>query len=202
MGTNKNMAYEILENNPSPDTMLILLRRLKDKGRLRLVIQECKKAVDLFPNELRLRQLLAESYIEAGQITQAEMQLERITEHLSNFMPSFKLLAKIFASQGRNKEAVDYLKIYSAHRPDDYEASQLLDSLKSPIEVFEREINSTPIIPPEPESEIEQGQLGMSSSKTETAREKKEKMIGILESWREKLTEKGFSGSSIPVQEA
>lgn len=202
METNKNMAYEILEKNPSPDTILILLRRLKDKGRLRLVIQECKKAIDLFPNELRLRQLLAESYIEAGQITQAEMQLEIITEHLSDFMPSFKLLAKIFAAQGRNKESVNYLKIYSAHRPDDYEASQLLDTLKSPIEVFEHEINSTPVIPPEPDLEVEQGQIGLSSPKTETARAKKEKMIGILESWREKLVDKDFPGSSLPVQEA
>ena len=199
MEPSKNMAYEILKKNPSPDTMLILLRRLKDKGKLRLVIQECKKAVDLFPNELRLRQLLAESYIDAGQITQAEVQLEMITAHLGNFMPSFKLLAKIFATQGRNKEAVEYLKIYSAYRPDDYEASQLLNSLQSPIEIFEHETNSVPIIPPETEQEVTHEKTGMSFTENDVAKAKKEKLIGILESWREKLAHKGFTGSTLPV---
>ena len=199
METNKNMAYEILKKNPSPDTLLILLRSLKDKGRLRLVIQECKKAVDLFPNELRLRQLLAESYIDAGQITQAEMQLEIMTTQLGNFMPSFKLLAKIFTAQGRNKKAVEHLKIYSAYRPEDYEASQLLDSLKSPIEVFEHETNSVPIIPPEAELEAEHEKIGISTAETDIATAKKKKIIDILESWREKLAERGFSWSSLPV---
>ena len=121
METQKNMAYEILKKNPSPDTILILLKKLKDKGKLRLVIQESNKALNIFPNDIRLRHLLIESYIDTGQITQAESQLETMTMLIRDIMNSFKSLAEIYARQGRNKEAIDYLKIYSVHRPDDYE---------------------------------------------------------------------------------
>ncbi|MBN2062714.1 MAG: tetratricopeptide repeat protein [Deltaproteobacteria bacterium] len=196
METNKNMAYEILKKNPSPDTILILLRKLKDKGKLRLVIQECNKALDIFPNELRLRQLLAETYIETGQITQAESQLETMSMLLRDFIKSFKSLAEIFAKQGRNKEAIDYLEIYSVHRHDDYEASQLLNSLKYPIESFDHEAYSTPVMPPEPDSETDHWKSGVLKKDIDTEKTNKEKMIGILESWREKIVENHVKSKS------
>ena len=62
----------------------------------------------------------------------------------------------MYYKQGRYKEASDLLHTYLIHQPDDQDALKLLNSLQSPMDAFETEIMSAPVIPPEPDMEISQ----------------------------------------------
>jgi tetratricopeptide (TPR) repeat protein len=103
---------------------------MKEEGRSSDVIQECLKALSIYPDDTRLRKLLAESYLEAGFIGQAEAELARVTSDISHLISAYKIQAKIYTQQKRVEEAVDALKRYLSHRPEDQEALDLLAKVK------------------------------------------------------------------------
>lgn len=123
--------HRILSEGPSSATFFLLLSRLKSEGRIRRVIQGCIRALDIFPNDIHIRRLLAESYLETGQITQAEAELSKVIEQVGELIPSFKLQAEIYSRQARKEEAIQALMLYLAHRPGDQEALDLLETLKT-----------------------------------------------------------------------
>ena len=250
MGTSDELYDQILTNGPSSKTLFLLLSRLKEEGQIERVIQESLKALDAYPNDMYIRRLLAETYFEAGLISQAETELEKVIQLIGDLTDVYKLQAEIYRRQERKEEAAEVLKVYLAHRPDDEEADHFLDGLKTAEETpvdepqptaedisfpLEKDIGEEPHVPPEEEAPeiptstlaelyFEQGQIqeaintyemlvtedpedGRSRERlkelktltgeeaqiekedSERLREKKKRMIAILESWRTNIRE-------------
>ena len=123
-----DLYTRILADGPSPKTLFHLLSRLKREGQLRIVIQESLKALNAYPNDIHIRRLLAETYFEAGLVSQAEAELDKVSALIGDFADTYKLQAQIYMKQKRRREAIRSFELYLAHRPDDQEA---LDSLKT-----------------------------------------------------------------------
>lgn len=132
METLDDLFNRILTNGPSPGTLLLVLSKIKEGGNPARVIQECLKALNICPNDIPIRQLLAESYFEAGLLSQAEGELEKVATRMDDLIPIYKLQAEIYRRQRREEEAMDALRLYLAHRPEDEDALHLLDTLKPP----------------------------------------------------------------------
>jgi tetratricopeptide (TPR) repeat protein len=239
MENTDELYVRILADGPSPKTLFHLLSRLKREGQLRRVIQESLKALNANPNDIHIRRLLAETYFEAGLVSQAEAELEKVSALIGDLTDTYKLQAQIYMKQKRRQEATRSLELYLAHRPDDQEALDFLNTLtpeqetpvqelQSPMEEIPAEPEEQEIVQEVPAAEVEppeiatptlaqiyfeQGQIEEAintyemiiaqdpedeSSKRrleelqtmiaeekglEQVRQKKEKMIAILESW-------------------
>jgi predicted Zn-dependent protease len=163
---------EILASSPSPGTLLLVLSRMKKRGELKEVIRECRRALSIYPNDIHIRRLLAEAYLEEGELSQAGLELEKVTAHIDELISSYSLQAEIFHKQGRDREAVQALKLYLAHRPDDEGRITLLGRL--------RKANQR----------VTPGRTEAAENNSEESIEtKKKKMITILESWLSSIHE-------------
>lgn len=129
----KVLFDSILRAGPSQSTLLIILTGMKKEGRITEVIRECIKALNVFPDDIRLRALLAGSYLEEGLVSQAETELKIVGSDIDDLSHIFKLQAELFARQERTTEAVKAIKRYLAHKPDDQEAVDLLKKFE-PLE--------------------------------------------------------------------
>ena len=127
----------ILEGGPSPGTVFLILSRIKEEGHLKRVIQECLKALGIYPHDIPIRRLLAETYFESGQISQAESELNRIMTLIDDLASVYRLQTEILVRQNRKNEAIGSLRLYLAHRPDDTEANRLLEALQTPEEIID-----------------------------------------------------------------
>ena len=134
MEKSNDLLGEILNYGPSQGTFFLVLQKMKEEGRSSEVIRECQKALSLYPDDLRLRTLLAESYLDLGFIGLAETELATVTSRLGDLVSAYKLQAEIYTKQQRNEEAVWALNQYLVHRPDDHAALDLLDKIKSGVE--------------------------------------------------------------------
>jgi tetratricopeptide (TPR) repeat protein len=152
MAALEDLYNEILTDGPSPGTLFRLLLKLKHEGQLKRVIREGIKALKVYPSDLHIRQLLAETCYEVGRIPQAEAELEKLLKQLDTFLPAYKLQAEIYRQQDRDVEATWLLNLYLAHRPEDEEAVEMLEALKD----IEQSTASEPPPPvEEPSLEIE-----------------------------------------------
>jgi tetratricopeptide (TPR) repeat protein len=113
---------DILREGASPQTLYLILSRLKEEGHLKGVIQECVKALKLYPHDLHLRRLLAEAYAEDGRWAQAEAEIGRAVKKAEELSSLFLLQADIYRQQGRGAEADEALKRALALRPGDHPA--------------------------------------------------------------------------------
>ncbi len=129
MGEPIDFLTEILSHNPSQSTLLLVLTKMKEDGRFDDVIRGCLRALSTYPDEIRLRILLVESYIREGLIGQAEKELVRVTLDIDSLVPAYKTQAELYFKQQRLKEAVMALKRYLVFNPDDQDALQLLDAI-------------------------------------------------------------------------
>ena len=134
MEKSNDLLGEILNYGPSQGTFFLVLKKMKEEGRSSEVIQECQKALSLYPDDLRLRTLLAESYLNLGFIGLAETELATVTSRLGDLASAYRLQAEIYTKQQRTEEAVWALNQYLVHRPDDHNALDLLDKIKSAVE--------------------------------------------------------------------
>ncbi|MBU4426444.1 MAG: hypothetical protein KKB35_06875 [Proteobacteria bacterium] len=134
MEKSNDLLGEILNYGPSQGTFFLVLKKMKEEGRSSKVIRECQKALSLYPDDLRLRTLLAESYLDLGFIGLAETELATVTSRLGDLVSAYKLQAEIYTKQQRTEEAVWALNQYLVHRPDDHNALDLLDKIKPPVE--------------------------------------------------------------------
>jgi tetratricopeptide (TPR) repeat protein len=130
MGNSLDLYDQILNSAPSQETLLLILLKLREEGKIEKVIQECLKALEVYPNDIHIRRLLAESYFEKDRIFDAEAELKKITHLISDLAQVHKLQAMIYRKQGRNEEAIEALKVYSVYHPHDEEARLLQDELK------------------------------------------------------------------------
>ena len=168
---------EILANGPSPGALFLVLSRMKENGQMKEVIQECLKALSVYPNDIHIRTLLAESYLEEGQLSQAESELEKVVARIDDLISAYILQAEIFIRQKRTQEAVKALKLYLAHHPDDDSALYLLNELQttSPDLVsMER---------PDERKDMPDHDQVPENSREDRTRKRKLKMIAVLESW-------------------
>jgi tetratricopeptide (TPR) repeat protein len=250
MANTDDLYTRILADGPSPNTLFHLLSNLKKEGQLRRVIQESLRALNAYPNDIHIRRLLAETYFDAGLISQAEAELEKVSALITDLTDTYKLQAEIYMKQNRKEEATRCLELYLAHRPDDRMALDFLNAMQpkeeAPVEepyahieapstkFEEQEVLqeapapdeeppeiATPtlaeiyfeqgqideaidtyeiIVAQNPEDESSKGRLeelkGMIAEQSTTqeerrieARERKEKMIAILESWLANIRE-------------
>ena len=133
----------ILSRGPSQGTLFLVLTKMKEEGRFSEVIEESREALRLYPDDTRLRRLLAECYLEAGSTSLAEKELEKVISDIEDLIPAFKLQAEIYSRQDRFEKGSEMLELYLAHNPDDQEALELLTRLK-PVE--EEPLPEPPVI--------------------------------------------------------
>jgi predicted Zn-dependent protease len=126
MTPSNDLIELILNQGPSQSSVYIILSHLMRAGQTGVVIQACLKALDLYPEDIRLRQLLAEAYLQLGFVGQAETELARVIDRINDLTGSYKTLAKLYLAQKRPLEARGLLRIYCLHQPDDLEAATLL----------------------------------------------------------------------------
>ncbi|NLD38402.1 MAG: tetratricopeptide repeat protein [Desulfatiglans sp.] len=120
---------EILENSPSQETLHLLLPLLKAEGKINLVIRECRKAVSRFPNDLYFKKILAETYMEEGQLLDAEEEAAKVIEGIKRLATAYKLQAEIYLRQGRNEDAALCLSHFLSFYPEDKDAAFKLKEL-------------------------------------------------------------------------
>lgn len=159
MEQSNDLFREILNHGPSQSTLLLVLSEMKKEGRYSEVVQQCRKALSMYPEDLHVRTLLAESYLELGFIGLAETELLSVTSRLSDLMVSYKLQAEIFSKQQRTEEALKALNQYLAHKPDDRSALDLLEKMTPLAEKVLLEESQTPEELPFPEKEITEKQM-------------------------------------------
>ena len=226
MVTPNNPPDKTLSHEPSQSTLYLALKKMKEKGQTNEVIKECLKALNIYPNDICLRRLLAESYLEVGFTDQAEAEMDKVISRINDLILAFKSQAKIYTKQNRFKDATESLKKYLAHKPDDQDALDLLDRIKpveerpEPKEDIFPEI-ATPtlaelyysqgqiqeaistyekIISKNPEDKASMHRLAelhtLTSEQTrkqirdnDKVKEKKKKMIAILQEWLNRIQE-------------
>ena len=94
--------YErILAQGPSKETIHIILSKMKEEGLLARVIQECIRALATHPDDIKIRLLLAETYLELGLLSQAEREFEGVAVQLDPFSSVYKRLGEIYGRQER-----------------------------------------------------------------------------------------------------
>jgi predicted Zn-dependent protease len=117
-----DLLDEILRDGASPRTLYLIFSRMKETGHLKRVIQECLKALRVYPHDLHLRRVLAEAYAEDGRWSQAEAEIEGVVKQLAELSSLFMLQAQVYKEQGRGAEADEALKRGLALRPGDLPA--------------------------------------------------------------------------------
>jgi len=126
------LLREILDRGPSAETLALVLAQLKRLGHTRTVIQECIRALQNHPDDLPLRLILAEAYVEEGLFSQAEAEIQRAVSQLDRYASAYWLQSEIYRNQKRNAEALRSLKTYLALRPQDERALDLLKEMEIP----------------------------------------------------------------------
>jgi tetratricopeptide (TPR) repeat protein len=144
MGSSHDLYDQILNSAPSQKILLLILTRIKEEGDTDRVIQECLKALSVYPNDIYIRRLLAESYLETSQVSNAEAELNKTIGLISDLADVYKLQAEICGKQGRNNEAIEALKIYLAYHPQDEDARRRYDDLRAEEEPSISELQPSP----------------------------------------------------------
>jgi predicted Zn-dependent protease len=133
MTPSNDLIDQILNQGPSQNSIYLILAHLMGEGKSPAVIQGCLKALGLYPDDIRLRQLLAEAYLQSGFFGQAEAELGRVVDQISGLTGSYKTLAKLYLEQKRVVEAQRLLEVYCLHQPQDLEAANLLAELPADV---------------------------------------------------------------------
>lgn len=213
MTTLDGIYDEIVDKIAAPELRLILLEILKKEEKPERVIKACMKVLECFPGDIDIRKLLAETYFEQGSIRLAETELEKLCKAIGDLSSVFKLQAELFRKEGRVEEAIDSLKLYLAHHGSDQEAAELLSRLspsgkeaplvvptptlaeiyykqgeiEEAIKIYEQLVEA---FPDDEKSKIRLNELldlsgaeEQREAPAEIMKEKKLKLIGILERW-------------------
>jgi len=131
VSTSEGLYSEIIDNIETPSASVILVKLLLKEGKIETAIEACLKALERFPDNMNIRKLLAETYLQQGQTELAERELEKLADQIGKFTSVFKLQAKLFRKEEKLKEAIRALEVYLVHHKDDKEANQLFSELTS-----------------------------------------------------------------------
>ncbi len=125
MGKASDLLAQILTQGPSQNTIFFALTKMKEEGLHSEIIQECLKALCLYPDDTRIRNMLAESYMDAGFIRLAEEELITVASEIEKLTSAYMLQARIYKCQNRPEKAMESLKKYLALNPEDQKALDL-----------------------------------------------------------------------------
>lgn len=123
---------EILNKPVTPRASLLLINGLKQEGKREMVVKACQKALEFFPDDINIRRVLAETYVEQGSIELAQKELTILCEQIDELSSLLKLQAEVYIKEDKTKEAIECLELYLAHHRSDKEAAQVLSELSSP----------------------------------------------------------------------
>jgi tetratricopeptide (TPR) repeat protein len=127
----EGLYAEIIDKIETPSASVPLVKLLLKEGKTEIAIKACLKALEIFPDDMNIRRLLAETYFQHGRFELAEKELQKLADQIAEFTSVFKLQANLFKKKERLKEAIRVLKVYLVHHRDDKEAIQLLSELSS-----------------------------------------------------------------------
>lgn len=181
--------YEILDKNPSQETLHILLPVLMEKGELERVIGECLKSLSRCPEDYLVRKILAEAYFADGKLSEAEAEVDNIIGSMEKLAEAYRLKAEILLDQKREKEAIEYLERFMAFSPGDEKTISLFNSIQDRIKEDAGEISR--------DIEVETDELASPVSVKDNNAQgvvadrkiKKEKLIKVLNTWRSSFQE-------------
>lgn len=125
---------EVIDKIATPKARLLLVETLKKEGKPQTVIHACKKVLEVFPDDIGIRRLLAETYFENGSLDLAEVELDKIAKEMDKLSYIYKLRSELFRRQNRIDDAVHSLQLYLAHNERDQEAADLLAEISQPGE--------------------------------------------------------------------
>ena len=131
MSVSEGIYTEIIDKIETPSASVLLVKLLLKEGKTEIAIKACLKALEVFPDDMNIRRLLAETYFQQGRMELAEKELQKLADQIGEFTSVFKLQANLFKQKERLKEAVRALKVYLVHHRDDKEATRLLSELTS-----------------------------------------------------------------------
>ena len=131
MEDNTALYDEILNCGPSQSTLHAVLTRIKEERRPEEVVQRCIAFLRVYPKDISLRMLLAESYLDLGLIGQSETEFVKVVSGMNDLLVAHKRLAEIYEKQKRFKEAESHAKMFLAHHPKDAETGGLHDRVKA-----------------------------------------------------------------------
>ena len=211
---------KIMDTIARPQSNLSLIELLRDQGNTGNLIKACLKSLETFPDDIAVREILAEIYLEQGYAGLAEGEIDTICRKIDELSKIYKIKAKLFKKEGRFDEAMESLRLYSAHCPDDQEANGLLSELVAAA----GEEKSVLITPTMAEIYFKQGEIEeainiyreivkafpddkqyrtrlneleamnepqkVDEGEKDTTKEKKLKLISILEKWLDILDKK------------
>lgn len=129
MPASDDLHRSMLRQGPSPGTLFILLSHMKQEGNLRGLLQAGTRALDIYPTDIPIRKLMAEAFLEAGMVSQAEAEMEKVSQQIKDLATIYKHKAVLLARQQRSREALEAIQTYLAHHPDDHDALDLLQGL-------------------------------------------------------------------------
>ncbi|MFW6147416.1 MAG: tetratricopeptide repeat protein [Thermodesulfobacteriota bacterium] len=214
---------ELVGKIVTPGARLLLVENLKKEASPQTVIDACKKMLDAFPDDIGIRSLLAETYFEEGSLDFAERETEEIVKQINQLSSIFKFQSELFRKQNKLDDAIQSLKLYLAHNEGDQQAADLLADLSRPreepsalptstlaelyykqgeldeaIQVYEQ------VVADSPENETaklrldelkgEKGQQTAEVDRTHLMRERKVKLLGVLERWLAAVEERKAAG--------
>lgn len=203
---------EVVDKIATPKARLLLVETLKKEGKPQAVIQACKKVLEIFPDDLHIRRLLAETYFDEGSLDLAEKELNKIAQQIKELSYIFKFLSDLFMRKDKIDDAIHSLQLYLAHNQGDQEAADLLAEISRPreeqsalptstlaelyyrqgqldeaIKVYEQVVASFPADEKAKHRlSALKGEKGAHERKMETtrsARERQLKLLGVLERW-------------------
>ncbi len=125
MENTSDLLSHILTHGPSQNTIFIVLTKMKEEGRTSEIMQGCLKALSIFPDDIRLRNLLAEAYLDEGSYNSAEIELSKSTAEIEKLTATYKLQARLYEQQEKFEDAAESLKKYLTFNPEDQEAIDL-----------------------------------------------------------------------------
>jgi len=120
---------KIMDKIARPQSNLSLIELLRDHGDTGSLIKACLKSLETSPDDIAVRKILAEIYLEQGYAGLAEGEIDTICRNIDEMSKIYKVRAKLYKKEGRFAEAIESLQLYSAHCPDDQEAHGLLSEL-------------------------------------------------------------------------
>jgi tetratricopeptide (TPR) repeat protein len=131
VSTAEGLYTEIIDKIETPSASALLVKLLLKEGKAEMAIEACLKALEIFPDNMSIRRLLAETYVQQGRMEHAERELKKLADQIGEFTSVFKLQAKLFKKEEKLDEAIRALEVYLVHHKDDEEAIQLLSELSS-----------------------------------------------------------------------
>ena len=122
MDGSRDILGKILRNEPSRETLLIALEKLKKEGRWNEIIRTCGRFSRIYADDIRIKIVLAEAYGKVGFLGLAEKELEEAVDIIESWVPIHKKLAALYEGQARHEEALGNIRRYLAYFPEDPEA--------------------------------------------------------------------------------